>query len=92
MSPDLATALPQPTAGGRAYTFQLRPGVRYSTGATVKPEDVRREIERVFDLNGPGVGYYTGIVGATTCTRHKDRCDLSTASSRTTRRARSPFT
>ena len=30
--PDLATALPTPTDGGRTYTFQLRPGIRYSTG------------------------------------------------------------
>src|SRR5262249_58253558 len=31
--PDLALALPVPTADGRIYTFHLRPGIRYSTGA-----------------------------------------------------------
>ncbi len=31
--PDLATDLPQPTDGGRTYTFTLRSGIRYSTGA-----------------------------------------------------------
>jgi YVTN family beta-propeller protein len=30
--PDLAIALPAPTAGGRLYTFQLRSGIRYSDG------------------------------------------------------------
>lgn len=31
--PDLATALPVPSDGGKTYTFRLRPGLRYSTGA-----------------------------------------------------------
>ena len=44
--PDLATSLPTPTDGGRTYTFQLRPGIRYSTGALVRPADFRRAIER----------------------------------------------
>ena len=47
MVPDLATALPAPTDGGRTYTFHLRKGVRYSTGAPVLAGDIRRGIERV---------------------------------------------
>src|SRR5262249_48954427 len=43
--PDLATALPTPINGGRTYVFHLRPGVRYSTGMPVKPEDFRHAIE-----------------------------------------------
>ena len=35
--PDLATSVPLPTDGGRTYTFQLRRGIRYSTGAMVGP-------------------------------------------------------
>ena len=35
--PDLAVSIPAPTDGGRSYTFQLRPGIRYSTGALVRP-------------------------------------------------------
>ena len=31
--PDLAISVPEPTDGGRTYTFNLRPGIRYSTGA-----------------------------------------------------------
>ena len=76
--PDLATALPQPTDGGRTYTFQLRDGIRYSTGSVVRPEDFRRGIERVFR---PGNDFlesqYTGIVGAASCARHPSGCDLS---------------
>ncbi len=30
--PALATAIPRPTDGGLTYTFQLRPGLVYSTG------------------------------------------------------------
>jgi peptide/nickel transport system substrate-binding protein len=66
--PDLATALPGPTDGGRTYTFRLRDGIRYSTGVPVRPEDFRHELERVLML---GIGYplsfYKGIVGARKC-------------------------
>ena len=75
--PDLATALPRPTDGGRTYTFQLRDGIHYSSGSVVRPEDIRRGIERVFR---PGNDFlesqYTGIVGAESCTRRASRCDL----------------
>ncbi len=30
--PDLAVSLPAPTDGGKTYTFQVRPGIRYSNG------------------------------------------------------------
>ena len=77
--PGLARALPAPADGGLAYTFHLRPGIRYSTGALVKPEDFRRAIERVFRLNylGGGAGIYAGIVGAGHCERTPSRCDLA---------------
>ena len=35
--PDMARSLPEPTDGGRTYTFQLREGLRYSTGKAVRP-------------------------------------------------------
>jgi peptide/nickel transport system substrate-binding protein len=76
--PDLATTLPAPTDGGRTYTFQLRRGIRYSNGALVKPENLRRAIERVFKLRPPYVWlYYTGIVGANRCLKRPLGCDLS---------------
>jgi peptide/nickel transport system substrate-binding protein len=68
---DLATSLPVLTDGGRTYTFQLRRGIRYSTGALVRPEDFRREIERVFELgNGYPQSFYTDIVGAPACMKN----------------------
>jgi len=73
--PNLATSLPTPTDGGRKYTFQLRPGIRYSTGKHVQASDVRSSIERTLRLQkGPGP-YYGSIRGASACSaRH---CDLS---------------
>ncbi len=50
--PDLATTLPGPTDNGTTYTFHLRRGIRYSTGAPVRPADFRRAIERVFSQVG----------------------------------------
>ena len=44
--PNLAAALPTVTDGGRTYTFRLRRGIRYSTGAPVRTADFRRAIER----------------------------------------------
>ena len=64
--PDLATSLPLLSANGKAYTFTLRPGIRYSNGTLVEPADFQRAIERV--LLFATVGYYSGIVGAASCT------------------------
>jgi YVTN family beta-propeller protein len=61
---DLATALPAPAHGGTTYTFHLRPGIRYSTGMLVRPEDFRRAIERVLSFHAYPATFYTGIIGA----------------------------
>jgi YVTN family beta-propeller protein len=74
--PNLAVALPSPTDGGKTYTFEVRPGIRYSNGAPVQPDDFRRALERVFEVGSPVSGYYAGIVGATRCTKGK-RCNLA---------------
>jgi len=76
---DLATAIPAPADGGRTYTFQLRPGIRYSNGELVRPADFRRAIERVFAVgkNIGAAGPYLGIVGARQCLKSAARCDLS---------------
>ena len=60
--PDLAVSLPAPTDGGRTYTFQLRPGIRYSNGALVRPADFRRAIERALLAQSGGARpfYYSG--------------------------------
>jgi YVTN family beta-propeller protein len=82
--PDLATSVPNPTDGGRIYAFSLRPGIRFSTGQLVRPEDFRRAIERDLVLAAvtktafypPGF-FYTGIVGASGCLAHPAHCDLA---------------
>ena len=71
--PDLAASLPTPTDGGRSYTFRLRRGIRWSTGAPVTGREIRHGIER---LVATGTAPDLAIVGADTCT--PDACDLST--------------
>jgi ABC-type transport system substrate-binding protein/DNA-binding SARP family transcriptional activator len=76
--PDLTTTLPTPTDDGRTYTFQLRSGIHYSTGAPVKPEDFRRAIERTFMLgDGYAQSFYIGISGAHQCEQARTRCSLN---------------
>jgi peptide/nickel transport system substrate-binding protein len=53
----------------------MRPGIHYSNGRTVRPTDVRRTFERLFELRA-GAGIYDLIAGAPACLRHR-RCDLS---------------
>ena len=67
--PDIALSLPHATDGGRTYTFQLRPGIRYSTGARVQARDVRHSFERLFELGSSGADLYRAIAGADSCTR-----------------------
>ena len=73
--PDLATSRPAPTNEGRTYTFQLRPGIRYSNGEPLRASDVRRALERTFRFGSSVAVYYRGLVGADACSRK--RCDLS---------------
>jgi YVTN family beta-propeller protein len=75
---DLAASVPKPSDGGRTYTFQLRPGLRFSDGVPVRPEDFRATIERVVRLTprrGLTPPFYGGIAGAEAC--NPGRCDLS---------------
>ena len=72
--PDLATALPTPTDGGKTYVFHIRPGIKFSNGTTMKPSDFVRTFERQFTVPGP-TSFYSGIVGADKCSTKK--CDLS---------------
>jgi len=73
--PDLAISLPRPANGGLVYTFRLRRGIRYSTGGTVRPSDVRRSFERLFELGSSGTAYFAAIAGASACSKH--HCSLA---------------
>ena len=78
--PDLAEALPQPTDGGKTYTFHLRPGIRYSDGRPLRAADFRRALERVLELDGPATQFFGHLAGAAGCIGHlreHSRCDLS---------------
>ena len=68
---------PQPSDGGKTLTFHLRPGIRYSDGTPVRPEDFRFALERMFALEGGLSIYFTKIVGATACVEAPATCDLS---------------
>ena len=77
--PDLATTVPEPTDGGRRYTFFVRKGIRYSDGRTVVASDFLRGLERALIV---GEGYsptdwYYGIVGGRRCHDAPRMCDLS---------------
>lgn len=74
--PDLAVRLPQPTANGTSYTFQLRKGIRSSNGHELQASDVRASFERIFKIGGPRPDFYSGIVGAKACKPGKS-CDLA---------------
>ena len=80
--PDLAVSLPTPTDGGRTYTFQLRRGIRYSSGRPVQPGDFKRAIARLWVAGplgfgqGEAVDWYKGILGADRCVLRRP-CDLS---------------
>ncbi|MDQ3964516.1 MAG: ABC transporter substrate-binding protein [Actinomycetota bacterium] len=77
LAPNLATSLPRPANGGKTYTFELRPEIRYSTGETVAPEDFRRAIERAFVADFPQTDELMPILGTARCRRSPDDCDLS---------------
>ena len=82
---DLAKALPTVTDGGRTYAFQLREGIRYSTGRPVRAGDIRYGLERTFTVNArTSLGSATldsvlfgAVVGAPKCLASPGSCDLS---------------
>ena len=77
--PDLALQLPRLEPGSRAYTFHLRPGLRYWTGAPVRASDVRRGLERAASSNGVYAQHLAALPGALACHTRPQRCDLRRA-------------
>ena len=50
---DLCTAMPQPTDGGKTYTFKIREGVKFTDGSPLTAEDVAASWnEIIFPPNG----------------------------------------
>jgi ABC-type transport system substrate-binding protein/DNA-binding beta-propeller fold protein YncE len=75
--PDLATSVPAPLDGGRTYVFNLRPGIRYSTGRAVVASDFVRGVQRALHSRIARPDFYAGILGGRHCIRHPRSCDLS---------------
>lgn len=46
---DLATDAGSVSAGGRVWTFTLRPGLKYEDGSAISAQDVKYGVERAFD-------------------------------------------
>jgi peptide/nickel transport system substrate-binding protein len=72
--PDLATSIPLPTNGGKTYVFNIRRGIKFSNGQTLKPSDFVTTFERQFTVPGP-TSFYNNIVGASACSTKA--CNLS---------------
>jgi peptide/nickel transport system substrate-binding protein len=62
--PYLARALPTISADGKTYTLWLRKGLKYSNGAPVKASDFKATIERDYEVDSTGGGFFDNIVGA----------------------------
>lgn len=62
--PGLAQSVPEPTNGGKTYTFKLRSGAKYSDGTPVKASDFPHSIKRLIFLGGPFSSFFGGIKGA----------------------------
>jgi peptide/nickel transport system substrate-binding protein len=62
--PYLAQDLPKVSSDGKTYTLTLKKGLKYSDGTPVKASDFKATIQRDFQVDSPGVGFFGNIVGA----------------------------
>jgi ABC-type transport system substrate-binding protein len=68
--PDMATAMPTVTNGGKTYTFHIRPGIKFAppVNREVTATDFKYSFERMMNPNTrptpPGTQFYFSIVGA----------------------------
>jgi peptide/nickel transport system substrate-binding protein len=76
--PDLATSIPEPTDGGKTYTFTIRKGIKFSNGNELKPSDVKYTFLRLFKIGqSPNAGsWYNVIVGGDACVKTPKTCNL----------------
>ena len=66
LAPELAASYPTVSRDRRTYTFTIRRGVRFSTGAPLTARDVSRALERILDrkMRSENAGPFLDIVGA----------------------------
>ena len=62
--PALAEDLPEVSDDGLTYRFTLREGLNYSNGTPIRASDFKYTIERLYKIDSPGVGFFSGIEGA----------------------------
>jgi len=62
--PVLARTLPKITDGGKTYTLNLRPGLRFSDGTPVKASDFAATVERALRMRSSTASFFLDIVGA----------------------------
>ncbi|MFZ1997187.1 MAG: ABC transporter substrate-binding protein [Solirubrobacteraceae bacterium] len=60
--PALATALPVASNGGKTYTFTMRSGLHYSTGAPIKVSDVITALERDLKIPWQAASFISGYI------------------------------
>jgi peptide/nickel transport system substrate-binding protein len=59
--PDLATAAGQHNSDNTEWTYNLKPGLKFSNGQPIKPIDIKYGVERMFAtdvINGGPTGYF----------------------------------
>jgi peptide/nickel transport system substrate-binding protein len=62
--PALAEDMPEVSEDGLTYNFTLRDGLKYSDGKAVKASDFEYSVKRLYQVDSPGVGFFSGVVGA----------------------------
>ena len=72
--PELATSLPDVREGGTLYAFRVRPDAKFGSPLHrhITAMDFKYGFERQFRLGGPGVGFYTNVIGAQAMLEQKD--------------------
>jgi peptide/nickel transport system substrate-binding protein len=63
--PEVATSVPTPSRDGKNYTFTIRKGLRFSTGATLTAANYKRAFDRVLNpaTNSPAARYFEDVAG-----------------------------
>jgi peptide/nickel transport system substrate-binding protein len=85
--PDLATAVPKPTDGGKTYTFHLKSGVKFAppVNRAVTSKDVKYALQRLANPKNGGqyAFYYSDIVGWANGAKNKNISGITTPNNST---------
>ena len=59
IEPVLITGMPKVSSDGLTYSFELKPGIKFHDGSTLRASDVKFSFERMFD---PAVGAHNSFI------------------------------